>query len=206
MHVIPAGLGTGIHSGILFLFPHYYKVVEAAERCRHVEFESRANMWFNPDIPYSSIDSQIPCTPKDGPIPSFVIIYLEILAAALIFGVGTAIGEIPPYVTLAGVHLAVHFAGYYAHQMFVADTTFRTWLPRPAKKTRNLQRLWARWGVAILSLFCQSLAYSGCVWTPNLFGASFDAMTTASRLNKMRRLPKTNRALACCIYQSTTFA
>ena len=50
-----------MHSGLLFLFPHYYKVVQAAERCHNVDFDSRANMWFNPAIPSYNISSEIPC-------------------------------------------------------------------------------------------------------------------------------------------------
>ena len=32
-----------------------------------------------------------------GDMPSFATLYLEIVASALIFGAGTAVGEIPPY-------------------------------------------------------------------------------------------------------------
>ena len=86
-----------MHSGLLFLFPHYYKVVQAAERCHHTMFDARANMWFNPAIPSSNISSEIPCDVMPGEVPSFVTLYLEIVASALIFGAGTAVGEIPPY-------------------------------------------------------------------------------------------------------------
>lgn len=40
------GLGTGMHSGILFLFPHIMKVCLAAHECGSLDFESRSDMWF----------------------------------------------------------------------------------------------------------------------------------------------------------------
>ena len=45
------GLGSGAQTGVMFLFPHILKVVYSAEKCHSVDFNSRANMWLNPDIP-----------------------------------------------------------------------------------------------------------------------------------------------------------
>eukprot|EP00959_Pyramimonas_sp_CCMP1952_P459979 9479122-Pyramimonas_sp.AAC.1 len=39
------GLGTGMHSGMLFMFPHILKTVLFAEGCGHTNFDSRINMW-----------------------------------------------------------------------------------------------------------------------------------------------------------------
>lgn len=35
------GLGSGLHSGLLFLFPHILKVCLAVERCGHADFDLR---------------------------------------------------------------------------------------------------------------------------------------------------------------------
>ena len=40
------GLGTGMHSGLLFLFPHILKVCRSAEACGGVGFDTRENIWF----------------------------------------------------------------------------------------------------------------------------------------------------------------
>ena len=44
-----------MHSGMLFLFPHILKVVYSAEKCRTVDFETRHNMWFNPEMPQTQL-------------------------------------------------------------------------------------------------------------------------------------------------------
>eukprot|EP00040_Diaphanoeca_grandis_P028519 m.165320 g.165320 ORF g.165320 m.165320 type:complete len:387 (-) comp31380_c0_seq1:120-1280(-) len=90
------GLGTGMHSGMLFLFPHILKVVYSAEKCHSVDFESRHNMWFNPEVPQTSL--LIACeVDENAGLPSFFELWKKVLLASLIWGVGTAIGEIPPY-------------------------------------------------------------------------------------------------------------
>jgi hypothetical protein len=40
------GLGSGMHSGILFLFPHIFKVVHAAKKCQDMNFDSHSDMWW----------------------------------------------------------------------------------------------------------------------------------------------------------------
>lgn len=40
------GLGTGMHSGLLFLFPHVMRVVLAAEKCQSLDFTTHGDMWF----------------------------------------------------------------------------------------------------------------------------------------------------------------
>jgi len=42
------GLGTGMHTGILFLFPHILKTCLAATECKSTNFNSR-EMWFMND-------------------------------------------------------------------------------------------------------------------------------------------------------------
>lgn len=90
------GLGTGMHSGMLFLFPHILKVVYSAEHCGTVDFKTTHNMWFNPAMPQYQLAFDCQEDPK-GDAPSFVSMWLKVVPAALIWGIGTAIGEIPPY-------------------------------------------------------------------------------------------------------------
>ena len=88
------GLGTGMHSGLLFLFPHILKVCRSAEACGAVGFDTRANMWFamgGDDLfaCESSSDVSAPAT--------WLNVWLACLPAAVLWGGGTAAGEIPPY-------------------------------------------------------------------------------------------------------------
>lgn len=40
------GLGSGLQSGVLFLFPHIIKVSLAAQTCKSLDFESVTDIWF----------------------------------------------------------------------------------------------------------------------------------------------------------------
>lgn len=87
-----------MQTGMLFLFPHILKVVYTAEECRTTDFETRTNVWFNPDIPQSQLKLPAPCDATDNTaMPSYLQLVSKVMAASLIWGIGTAIGEIPPY-------------------------------------------------------------------------------------------------------------
>mmetsp|Transcript_2335 Transcript_2335/g.5234 ORF Transcript_2335/g.5234 Transcript_2335/m.5234 type:complete len:435 (+) Transcript_2335:584-1888(+) len=92
------GLGTGMHSGLLFLFPHMLKVCLAAESCGHANFTTHEDVWYSPepfhcgDHPPSSI--------------SFLNIYKKVVVTAMLWGAGTAIGEVPPYLISLSAALA----------------------------------------------------------------------------------------------------
>lgn len=81
-----------------FLFPHIFKVVATAERCKHASFDTRENMWWN-----LGMGGDITCTEgvatMDNNSELFFAIYLKALPAAFLWGAGTAMGEIPPYMT-----------------------------------------------------------------------------------------------------------
>lgn len=97
----PKPPNTGMHSGLLFLFPHIFKVVTAAEECKSSDFDARLDMWFNPD-PFTCPDHVADGTDK------FWYIFLKVLPACFIWGVGTAAGEIPPYaLSRAGLCVSV---------------------------------------------------------------------------------------------------
>lgn len=85
------GLGTGMHSGILFLFPHMMKVCNAAAECGSLNFVSRGDMWFE--------DPKFVCpaASADAMPVSFLGIFFKVFWPALLWGAGTACGEIPPY-------------------------------------------------------------------------------------------------------------
>jgi membrane protein YqaA with SNARE-associated domain len=95
------GLGTGMHSGVLFLFPHIIQVCVTAYTCGNTHFDSLADMWFRDPAPAHTRRAPPPHTP-----PTFAQLFTAILLPCLLWGAGTAIGEIPPYALSRAAKLA----------------------------------------------------------------------------------------------------
>ncbi|KAL8426499.1 hypothetical protein Efla_007134 [Eimeria flavescens] len=121
------GLGSGMHSGLLFLFPHIYSICASAEACGNTNFEARSNMWqtlLKPgelfeclSISPSAAAAAAAGAPASGlevaadsmaaaaaaaaagarGSPSFLDRLAKTLPFALLWGLGTALGELPPY-------------------------------------------------------------------------------------------------------------
>ncbi|KAG5190834.1 hypothetical protein JKP88DRAFT_352527 [Tribonema minus] len=103
------GLGTGMHSGVLFLFPHIMKVCLAADECESLDFDSAGNMWLSQDPALFACPDDDGAGGFGGGRPGYVSVLLKVYPACVLWGIGTAIGEIPPYAVsraaaLAGVH------------------------------------------------------------------------------------------------------
>ena len=102
------GFGSGMHSGLLFLFPHILKVCLAAEKCSSLDFDVRVDAWWRSDgfhcggnntINSSSSSSSTTTTlAAAAAAVGFLPILLKVLPTSMLWGAGTAIGEIPPYV------------------------------------------------------------------------------------------------------------
>uniref|UniRef100_A0A8C7X4S0 Vacuole membrane protein 1 n=1 Tax=Oryzias sinensis TaxID=183150 RepID=A0A8C7X4S0_9TELE len=81
------GLGTGLHTFLLYLGPHIASVTLAAYECGSIDF---------PEPPYPD---EIVC-PEDGSLASnisLLTIMSKVRLEACMWGAGTAIGELPPY-------------------------------------------------------------------------------------------------------------
>ncbi|BFZ18459.1 hypothetical protein BsWGS_21500 [Bradybaena similaris] len=93
------GLGTGLHTFLLYLGPHIAAVTLAAYECKSVNF---------PEPPYPN---EIVCPEKqDTQHMSLWTIMSKVRLEAIMWGAGTAIGELPPYfmaraARLSGVEL-----------------------------------------------------------------------------------------------------
>lgn len=81
------GLGTGLHTFLLYLGPHIASVTLAAYECNSLDF---------PKPPYPD---DIICPEKIDPnfIPSLWNIMSKVRLEAFLWGAGTALGELPPY-------------------------------------------------------------------------------------------------------------
>lgn len=67
------GLGTGMHTGVLFLFPHIFKVCVVASECGTLEFSSRNDIWFRSDPEsFVCVDS---VEGKDFPFDNLILCY-----------------------------------------------------------------------------------------------------------------------------------
>jgi len=77
------GLGTGMHSGLLFLFPFIAEVCLAASVCESSDFATHGAGRFE-------------CS-SDNSGYTFVGIFSKIYWPCFVWATGTAVGEIPPY-------------------------------------------------------------------------------------------------------------
>jgi hypothetical protein len=84
------GLGTGLHTFVLYLGPHIAKVTLAANECSYFP-EMHPNKWEFKDF--------LPCTTPaiDNNSTSFWTILFNVQLEAILWGIGTAVGELPPY-------------------------------------------------------------------------------------------------------------
>ncbi|XP_033326567.1 vacuole membrane protein 1 isoform X2 [Megalopta genalis] len=81
------GLGTGLHTFVLYLGPHIAAVTMAAYECGALNF---------PEPPYPD---QIICPTKVDPMWTAGILNImrKVRVEAMLWGAGTALGELPPY-------------------------------------------------------------------------------------------------------------
>lgn len=81
------GLGTGLHTFLLYLGPHIASVTLAAYECNSLDF---------PEPPYPN---EIICPDDDKSIltPTIWSIMSKVRLEAFLWGAGTALGELPPY-------------------------------------------------------------------------------------------------------------
>eukprot|EP00485_Elphidium_margaritaceum_P007413 CAMPEP_0202689578 /NCGR_PEP_ID=MMETSP1385-20130828/4794_1 /ASSEMBLY_ACC=CAM_ASM_000861 /TAXON_ID=933848 /ORGANISM="Elphidium margaritaceum" /LENGTH=402 /DNA_ID=CAMNT_0049344721 /DNA_START=49 /DNA_END=1254 /DNA_ORIENTATION=- len=93
------GLGTGMHSGLLFLFPWIAEVCMAAATCHSLEFDTFGEHQFVCDEKHVEAQSTV----------TFWGLFAKVYWPSFLWAAGTAIGEIPPYaVTLAARRAGKH--------------------------------------------------------------------------------------------------
>lgn len=92
------GFGTGLHTFVLYLGPHIAKVTMASNSCNYVP-DSLPNRW--------NFHHFKACPEFEG-VPSISVfsIYQAVIIEAFLWGLGTAIGELPPYYVARAASLA----------------------------------------------------------------------------------------------------
>lgn len=98
------GLGSGLQSGVLFLFPHIFKVCLAARTCNTVDFDSASDMWFRQ--PDNLFQCPHPSVATNAAPVTFLGVWAKIILPCFLQSAGTAIGEIPPYWMARSARLA----------------------------------------------------------------------------------------------------
>lgn len=81
------GLGTGLHTFLLYLGPHIASVTLAAYECNSLNF---------PEPPYPN-EIVCPDDAKSTVLPTMWAIMSKVRFEAFLWGAGTALGELPPY-------------------------------------------------------------------------------------------------------------
>lgn len=101
------GLGSGLQSGVLFLFPHVIKVCLAAQTCKTLDFESATDIWFrHPENLFQCPELSQSSTPV-----TFMGVWKKVILVCFLQSAGTAIGEIPPYWMTKAARLAAMESG-----------------------------------------------------------------------------------------------
>ena len=96
------GLGSGLQSGVLFLFPHIIKTCLAAQTCKTIDFQSYSNIWFRSP---SNLFKCPELTYESTPV-TFYGLWCKIFLVCFLQAAGTAIGEIPPFYMTRAARLA----------------------------------------------------------------------------------------------------
>ena len=150
------GLGTGMHSGLLFLFPHIFFVVSSAEKCNNLDFDPRLNMWANVMKPGDTFACNNPTSPSSYDVNVTLMTLLgKSVFACLLWGAGTALGELPPYAT----SYAARIAGKEDEEFeeLIADTEGGDVVTRMKVWMLNLVDKYGFWGVLLLSAWPNAL-------------------------------------------------
>ena len=106
------GFGSGLHSGIMFLWPFVMQTILTTETCNSTDFISTYNH---------------PCALQcagNGTGSSFFGKLLKVLPAAIVWGIGTALGELPPYFVTRAAKRAGKRAGEFEEEL--ADAQGKT--------------------------------------------------------------------------------
>lgn len=140
------GFGSGMHSGLLFLFPHIFKVVMAAEECPEMNFTSFENMWWKSELDWCPTPTAT--APNQAP---FWKVLARVMVPAMIWGCGTAVGEIPPYAVSRAAALAGEKDEEYEEFLREADEGSNNPLMKMKVWMVNFVKNYGFWGVLAMS-------------------------------------------------------
>ena len=91
------GLGTGFHTGILFLVPHIVKTCKFAFRHQTLDFDTIGPHAFQLETISDNYTSDGLEYPLESNWITFTLLFFKVYGTVFCWAIGTAIGEIPPY-------------------------------------------------------------------------------------------------------------
>lgn len=152
------GLGTGMHSGLLFLFPHIFFVVSTAEKCNNLDFDARSNMWGQVMKPGDTFAcTSVSSAAEYEQHVTLAGLLLKSVVACLLWGAGTALGELPPYATSYAARIAGKEDEEFEDLMADTKVDSKDVVARMKKWMLNLVDKYGFWGVILLSAWPNAL-------------------------------------------------
>lgn len=121
------GLGTGAHTFLLFLGPFVARVTKAAYLCETLEFPLRGEMSFICEG-----------LARDQAKVNFSGILLKVLSASIAWGIGTAVGEFPPFLLARACNIIVLFYSMFIFSCLVWKNEWKYSRSRAASKEASL--------------------------------------------------------------------
>mmetsp|Transcript_3274 Transcript_3274/g.9493 ORF Transcript_3274/g.9493 Transcript_3274/m.9493 type:complete len:443 (-) Transcript_3274:475-1803(-) len=110
------GFGTGLHSGLMFLFPHVMNVVLTVESCQTVT--GLFSSYTHP----CKLDCALTPNVDDGSA-TFLAIVGKVWPQCFLWGFGTAVGELPPYLVSKAARLAGQKSGDFESEISAARSS-----------------------------------------------------------------------------------
>ncbi len=195
------GLGTGMHtgellwgkggslfvshptrlSGLLFLFPHILQVCLAAAACGHLDFPTTLDVWFETGPAAFACAWDLPAGTVAA-LPSLSGQALKAMPAAMLWGLGTAIGEIPPYWVSRTAARAGRVVAEF-EEMRAADTKGHSMVNRMRDWMVSFLERYGFWGVVAMSAWPNAF-FDACGLACGHFGMSFWTFFGATLLGK----------------------
>ena len=150
------GLGTGMHSGLLFLFPHIFFIVSSAEKCGTLDFDARTNMWSHVMKPGDTFTCLHPTPAAYDLHVTLAGLLVKSLGACLLWGIGTALGELPPYATAYAARLAGK-EDEFEEMLAETEIDNKDVVARMKKWMLDIVQRHGFWGVLLLSSWPNAL-------------------------------------------------
>lgn len=177
------GLGTGLHSGIMFLWPFTMAVILRAEACKSTGFSAMYNHPCSLGCATTSGDG-------DGTLTFFNTLLL-LWPSVVLWGSGTAMGELPPYfITRAAKRAGTSASEYEAELQDAAEKTdlvskLKVWTISFTEKHGFM-------GILVLASWPNAafdMCGMACGWLEMPFWTFFGATLLGKGVVKVRRAP-----------------
>eukprot|EP00400_MALV-I_sp_L67-5_P000184 gene184-343_t len=177
--VTTIGMGVGFPSGPIFLFPHVFNTVTVGEACGGSLS----------DVSVLYLDRNHFQCPHAGIEPgeiSFMEVYWKLAPLFIVWGLGTALGELPPYFLAKTAKEKGDRNSEAAREIEEAQkgTGVMAWMGR---KTIELIESWGFWGIFLLASYPNALFdMSGlaCGWVGIPFWTFFKALILGKGFHK----------------------